>query len=103
MTIIELLLLSLFFVFAQEGAAVGKVDSTFDRKVNFAELRTYSWTPGWSTDIPEVGKLIVAACDAEMSKLGITQVQSGADATLAFYTVRSTEVDLKALDKLEKN
>ena len=101
MKLIELMLVSLFF--AQQGAAVGKVESKFDKTTNFAGLHTYSWTPGSKTEIPQVGELIVAACDQEMAKLGFTKVPNGADVTLAFYTVRSTEVDLKALDKLEKN
>jgi len=100
MKIIGLMLVSL--VFAQQGATVGKVESKFDNKVNFAGLHTYSWTPGLHADNPDAAALIVAACEAEMTGLGFTKVTAGADATLAYYTVRSTEVDLKALDKLQK-
>lgn len=78
------------------------MESKFDNKANFASLHTYSWTAGLHADTPEIHKMIVAACDAEMNKLGFTNVTTGADTTLAYYTVRSTEVDLKALDKLDK-
>jgi hypothetical protein len=89
-------------LFAQQGAAVGKVETKIDNKANFAALHTYSWLPGLRADDPDVTRLIAAAFEAEMSKLGFTKTESGADVTLAYYTVRSTEVDLKALDKHEK-
>jgi hypothetical protein len=105
MKIIGLIVVSLTLsslAFAQQGAAVGKVETKSDGKANFAAFHTYSWTPGLHADNPAVHKMIVAACEAEMTKLGFKSVATGADTTLAYYTVRSTEVDLKALDKLEK-
>src|SRR4051812_5928403 len=100
MKIISLMLWSLLF--AQQGATVGKVETKFDNKADFAAFPTYSWRPGGIADDPGVARLIVASCDAEMSKLGFTKTPIGADVALAYYTVRSTEVDFKALDKLEK-
>jgi len=100
MKIIGLMLVSLLF--AQQGATVGKVESKFDKKVNFAALHTYTWGAGLHADNPDVAAAIVAACEAEMNVLGLTKATAGADATLSYYTVRSTEVDLKALDKLQK-
>jgi len=100
MKFIGLMLVSL--AFAQQGATVGKVESKSDKKANFAALHTYSWGSGLHADNPDVAAAIVAACEAEMSVLGLTKVTAGGDVTLSYYTVRSTEVDLKALDKLQK-
>ena len=81
---------------------IGKADSTFDKRANFAAFRTYSWLPGTPAFNPEVHKMIVAALEAEMSALGFTKAASGADVTLAYYTMAITNVDLKALDKIER-
>ena len=87
---------------APQDAAVGKVESEFDKKVNFSELRTYAWTSGYDANRPDAHKAIVAAFEAQMASLGLTKVASGADVTLAYYTVASFEVDLKDLEKMER-
>jgi hypothetical protein len=40
---------------------------------------------------------VVAAIESELGKLGFTKVATGANVTVAYYTVRSTDIDLKAL------
>ena len=86
----------------QSSEVVGKVETTFDKKANFAALRTYSWAPGYNAQRADAHKMIVAACEAEMVKSGFTRVETGADVTIAYYTVTSTYVDVKALDKAQK-
>ena len=81
---------------------IGKVESSFDKKVNFAALRTYTWYVGYNAYNAEAHKLIVAAIEAEMASRGFTKVESGGDVRIAYYTVTGTDVDLKALDKLER-
>ena len=99
MNVISLLLF--FLVLLQQST--GKVETTFDKKADFNALRTYSWTPGYNADMPEVHKLIVAACEAEMTGLGFTKAPTGnADVTLAYYTVRSTDTDVDALEKMQR-
>ena len=90
-----------FLMTAQQPPALGKVDSEFDKKTNFAAIRTYAWTSGTRALRPEVDKMIVAAIDKEMSGLGLTPVASGGDVTLAYYTTTITNVDLKAFDKID--
>ena len=87
---------------AAQSDVTGKVETTFDKKVNFAPLRTYTWSAGYNAYNPEAHKMIVAAFEAEMAGLGFTKVEKGADVTLAYYTVAGTDVDLKALDKMER-
>ena len=81
---------------------IGKADSTFDKSVDFAALRTYEWRPGTPAFNPELHKMIVAALEAEMAAHGFTRVASGADVTLAYYAMAVTYVDLKSLDKIER-
>jgi hypothetical protein len=87
---------------AAQSPPTGKVDSAFDKKANFAALRTYSWTLGSHAFNPEAHKIIVAALEAEMAGLGFTKAASGADVTLAYYTTTVSNVDFKALDKAEQ-
>jgi hypothetical protein len=95
------LTMSVLLVVAQ-GAKVGEVETSFDKRANFQSFRTYTWQPGYDAYDPAVHKLIVAAIDQEMAGLGFKKVESGADVTIAYYSVLSTEVDLKALEKLQR-
>jgi hypothetical protein len=81
---------------------IGKADSEFDKTANFATLDTYSWVTGNDALVPEAHKLIVAAVDTEMARLGFKQVATGADVTIAYYTLTIANVDLKALDKAQR-
>lgn len=103
MKIIALTLLSL--TLAAQGAlsaqgSLTKVETTFDKKADFRAFHTYRWMAGFDAFNPDVRKLVVAAFDAEMAKLGFTKVEAGGDVTLAYYTVARQDVDPKSLDKI---
>ena len=85
------------FVYSQTDA-IGKVESSFDKKTNFAELHTYSWSGGARAYNEEAHRLVVAAFEKEMTALGFKQVPGGGDVTLSYYNITSTDVDLKKLD-----
>ncbi len=85
-----------------QAPPTGKVDSTFDTQVNFAAFKTYAWSGGARAFNPEADKIIVAALDAEMVKLGFTRTASGADVMLSYQTTTVANVDLEALDKLQR-
>ena len=87
---------------AAQAPPIGKAESTFDKKANFASFRTYTWMPGTHAFNPTAHKLIVEAVEAEMARRGFTKVAAGGDVTLAYYTMAVTNVDLKALDKVER-
>lgn len=93
-------MLALFglLVYSQSDA-IGKVESSFDKKANFAELHTYSWSGGARAYNDEAHRLLIAAFEKEMTALGFKEVTSGADVTLSYYNVTSTDVDLKKLDE----
>ena len=99
---IAIVLLGLLF--APQGDVIGKVESSFDKKVNFSTFKTYAWLRGYNAYNPEAHKMVVAAVEGEMAKLGFTKVatEKEADVTMAYYTVTGTDVDLKALDKMER-
>ena len=98
----SVVLVLLGLLLAPQSDVIGKVETSFDKKANFSAFKTYSWQPGYHAYDPEAHKMVIAAFDAEMTKLGFTRVESGADVTLAYYTVTGTDVDLKALDKVER-
>jgi len=93
--------LAALFVYAQSDA-IGKVETTFDKKTNFTELHTYSWSGGARAYNDEAHRLVVAAFEKEMTALGFKQVASGADVTLSYYNITSTDIDLKKLDEATK-
>ena len=86
------------FVYAQSDA-IGKVETSFDKKANFAQLHTYSWSGGAPALNADAHRLVIAAFEKEMTALGFKQVASGADVTLSYYNITSTDVDLKKLDE----
>ena len=81
--------------------APGAVESTFDKKTNFGAIKTYAWTRGTNAFAPDAHKMIVAAIEKEMAALGLTPAASGADVTVAYYSMALVNVDLKALDKID--
>lgn len=97
MKVIVLALIGLF-VYTQPDA-IGKVESSFDKKTNFTELHTYSWSGGARAYNEEAHRLVVAAFEKEMTALGFKQLPSGGDVTLSYYNITSTDVDLKKLDE----
>jgi pyruvate/2-oxoglutarate/acetoin dehydrogenase E1 component len=46
--------------------------------------------------------MIVAAIDKEAAAVGLKPVAAGGDVTIAYYTMTVSNVDLKALDKMDK-
>ena len=100
----EVIVLSLCSLLAVvQTTASTKVETTFDKSVNFQALRTYTWLRGYDAHHPEAHKHIVAALEEEMARLGFTKVAERGDVTLSYYTVMAAELDLKALDALERS
>jgi hypothetical protein len=82
--------------------AVGEVETHFDKNANFSAFRTYTWNKGHEAFDPAAHKLITELVEAQMRGLGFTRMDGGkADVFLTYHTVRGSEVDLKALDKLK--
>ena len=80
----SIVVLLLTLVTAQ-APPIGKAESTFDKKANFASFRTYAWTAGTHAFNPAAHKLILEAVEAEMAARGFTKVASGGDVTLSYY------------------
>lgn len=95
-------MLLLGFLLAGQQPAPGTVDSSYDKKTDFAAIKTYAWERGTDAMLPEAHKMIVGAIEKEMAGLGLTPAASGADVTLAYYTMTLTNVDVKALDKIDQ-
>lgn len=100
MHVIGLMLVSVALLL--QGSNPTRVETTFDKNTNFANFRTYSWIPGYDAFNPDAHKIIVSAIEAEMTRLGFTKVTTGANVTLAYYTIAGTDVDSKALDKAQQ-
>jgi len=94
-------ILLLGFLLTGQQPVPGAVESTFDKKTNFGAIKTYAWTRGTNAFSPDVHKLIVTAVEKEMAALGLTPAASGADVTVAYYSMALVNVDLKALDKID--
>jgi Domain of unknown function (DUF4136) len=79
---------------------IGDVESSYDKRADFAALKTYAWARGHEALTPVVHKSIAAAIDAQMASLGFTKADAAtADTILKYHVVRGTDVDLKALEK----
>jgi hypothetical protein len=90
-------------LFVGQLPEAGKVASEYDRKADFTTYRTYTWQKGHEAYNPAVHKLLVAAIDRELSALGLRKDDSGsADLTVTYHSLRSTEVNLQEVEKLER-
>ena len=89
-------------MFAAQPAG-GKVKSDYDKSVDFAKYRTYTWSHAPEDYRPAMHDLIVSGIDKEMAALGFTKSDDPkADMTLRYFTVRSTSIDMKELEKAER-
>jgi len=73
------------------------VKATYDKKVDFAAFKTYSWSPGWPAADKAVHAQLVAAIEQQLASLGLQKLESGkADVVVLYAAVRRTDVDLKS-------
>jgi len=68
-----------------------------EKNVDFAALKTYTWTKGQPSAVKTIDAQIMAAVDRELGALGMTKAASGkGDVMVAYYSLTRTDVDLKA-------
>jgi len=73
------------------------VTVTADKNVDFAKVRTYTWTQGQPSAVKAINAQIVAAVDRELGALGMTKSASGTgDVMVAYYSLTRTDVDVNA-------
>ena len=90
-------------LFAGQPPAGGKVQSEYDKKADFSKYRTYNWLHAPESYRPKLHDLLVASIDKEMAALGLTRMDTGkADLTVRYLGVRTAQVDLKEVEKLER-
>jgi len=90
-------------LFLPQPPREGKVASEYDKKADFATYKTYTWVEGRKATVPLGHELLVKGIEKEMSARGLTKDDSGqAHLTVAYYTLRTSYVDLKEVEKLER-
>jgi len=83
--------------------SVNEVETHFDKKANFGAFHTYTWAKGHDAFEPAAHKAIVGLFEQKMTELGFKKAETGApDVLLTYHTVRGSELDLKALEKLQR-
>jgi hypothetical protein len=83
--------------------AVNEVETHFDKKADFGAFHTYAWAKGHDASDPAAHKAIITLYEQKMAELGFTKAEpAAADVFLTYHTVRGSEVDLKTLDKLQR-
>jgi hypothetical protein len=83
--------------------AGGKIESDYDKKADFSKYKTYTWTMRPESYRPKAHDLIVAGIDNQMASLGLSRDDSGkGDLSLTYLTLRTAQVNLKEVEKLER-
>jgi hypothetical protein len=71
------------------------VTVTADKKMDYAALKTYSWTVGQPSAIKSIDARVIAAVDRELSALGMNKAASGpGDVLVTYYSLSRTDVDI---------
>jgi hypothetical protein len=71
------------------------VTVTVDKKIDFAALKTYSWTAGQPSADKAINARVIAAVDRELSALGMTPAASGpGDVLVTYNSLSRTDVDV---------
>ena len=73
------------------------VTVTAAKNVDFAKLKSYSWSKGQPARLQAVDQQIVTAIDRELKDLGMTKAQSGTgDVLVTYASLQRTDVDMKS-------
>jgi hypothetical protein len=68
-----------------------------DKKLDYAALKTYSWTVGQPSALKAIDARVIAAVDRELASLGLNKAASGTgDVLVAYYSLSRTDVDITA-------
>ena len=74
-----------------------KVDATADDDTNFAALKTYTWTRGWSAFDRAIDRQLISEIERELEKVGLTKREAPpADVLVTYMAIQTTEVALKS-------
>ena len=73
------------------------VKVTKDKHTNFSQLKTYTWTTGWTAFDKDIDQHVVAAVDRELAASGFTKVAGPqCDVLVRYGSLVRTDVDLKS-------
>jgi hypothetical protein len=90
-------------LFATQSPTGGKVESEYDKSADFSKYRTYTWIMRPEAYRPKAHDLIVADIDKQMAARGLKRDDSGkGDLTITYLTLRTAQVNLKEVEKLER-
>ena len=70
-----------------------KVAIGYDRSADFSKFKTYSWTTGVPAKNPQIGQLIVAAIEEQLTAKGMRKVDDGADVLLSYHAAVMNDYD----------
>ena len=73
------------------------VEVRADKRIDFAQIKTYAWMAGWPAFDASVDWQIEGDVDRELTALGLTkQMGEPCDAVLTYAAIRRTDVDVKS-------
>jgi len=73
------------------------VEVRADKRIDFAQIRTYTWMEGWPAFDPSVDWQIEADVERELTVLGLTKrLGEPCDAVVTYAAIRRTDVDVKS-------
>ncbi len=94
MKIQKTIMLSIAIVMLMSVAALAQqVKTDYDRKANFTQYKTYSWSSVKSKD-PLVVNRIKSAVDSTLAAKGLTEVDSGGDLSVVAMEITNNEQTL---------
>src|SRR4029078_4060221 len=72
------------------------VKVSVDKKMDFAALKTYSWTQGQPSADKAIDARVTAAVDRELSAMGMSKAASApGDVLVTYYSLSRTDVNHK--------
>lgn len=75
-----------------------KVNTDYDKKVNFSSYKTYSWAKGTPASNPLSDKRIIAGIDAQLAAKGWQKVDDNPDVAVIYSASTSTETQINTFD-----
>lgn len=96
-----ILLAALALLTVPVSTVAQKVKVHYDRSINFAAFKTYSWIEGRPANNPASHLAIVQAIDKQLQSKGIQRVDGKADLNIAYYVSLDAKTDTSTVPYLQ--
>ncbi|MEW6209606.1 MAG: DUF4136 domain-containing protein [Acidobacteriota bacterium] len=94
----KLIFLAAIALLASVAPRAQTVKVDYDRSIDFAKFKTYSWIEGRRASDPQIHNLIVIEIERQLQSRGLKKVEARADLNIAYYASLDENINASAVE-----